>query len=77
MRGGLALFFLIGKRHQDLVRNLVVTMPRIIAFREKNNPPFIAKVHRPPAKFPLGSRPGIVEMALTEAEWLKMLRDGK
>lgn len=73
MRGGLALFFLIGKRHDDLIRNLIVTVPRIIHFREKNNPPFIAKVHRPSAQFPVGSRPGRVEMSLTKAQWLAMI----
>jgi hypothetical protein len=73
MRGGLALFFLIGKHHQDLERNLIATVPRIIGFCERNKPPFIAKVFGPPAKFPVGSRPGIVEMALTKEQWLAMI----
>ncbi len=70
MRGGLALFFLIGKKHEEYQRNLIVTLPRIIRFREKYEPPFIAKVFRPPPKFPLGSRPGTVEMSLTKEQWL-------
>ncbi len=78
MRAGLALFFLIGKmKHEDLASNLVVTIPRIIRFREKYDPPFIAKVHRPDAKFILGSRPGSVEMYLTESQWRASLADGE
>ena len=77
MRSGLALFFLIGKRHQDYQLNLIATVPGIIHFREKNNAPFIAKVHRPPAEFPIGSRPGSVEMTLTEAQWRAMIKSGK
>lgn len=74
MRAGLALFFLIGKMpHPDLAKNLVATLPRIIRFREKHEPPFIARVHRPELKFPLGSRPGTVEMALTRAQWEREL----
>lgn len=77
MSGGLALFFLIGRNHQDLERNLIATMPKVIHFREKHTAPFIAKIHRPPSKFPIGSRPGLVEMALTKAEWLAMFKAGK
>lgn len=70
MHGGLALFFLIGKHHNDLERNLIASVPRIIKFRESHEPPFIAKVYRPPARFVVGSRPGIVEMVLTKEQWL-------
>ncbi|MDQ3244280.1 MAG: hypothetical protein M3Q09_11165 [Gemmatimonadota bacterium] len=73
MRAGLALFFLIGKHHEDYQRNLVATMPRVITFRERHEPPFIAKIHRPDARFPIGSHPGRVEMDLTKEEWLATL----
>jgi hypothetical protein len=78
MNAGLALFALIGNmRHGDLAKNLVATVPRIIRFREKHEPPFIARVHRCEAKFVVGSRPGSVEMALTKPDWLVLLREGK
>ena len=73
MRAGLALFFVIGKRHEDYKKNLIVTMPLIVAFREKHQPPFIAKIHRPKTQFPVGSRPGRVEMDLTKEQWLAMI----
>ena len=69
MRAGLALFFLIGKKHEDYQRNLIVTMPAVIAFRERHDPPFIAKIHRPKTQFSIGSRPGRIEMDLTEEQW--------
>lgn len=69
MRSGLALFMLIGKRHDEFQRNLIATMPRVIAFLEKHQPPFIAHVTRPAAKYPLGSHPGNVEMVLTVQQW--------
>jgi hypothetical protein len=74
MHAGLALFFLIGNcGHDELVRNLIVTVPRIIRFREKNDPPFIAHVTRPESKYETGSRPGNVTMFLTKAQWLEQL----
>lgn len=78
MRAGLALFVLTGKLpHPELAKNLVATAPRIIRFREKHEPPFIARVFRPVAKYPVGSRPGTVEMALSEAEWTALLKAGE
>lgn len=78
MRAGLALFVLIGRMpHPELAKNLVTTVPRIIRFREKHETPFIARVHRPEAKYSVGSRPGIVEMALSEAEWTALLKAEK
>lgn len=73
MRGGLALFMLVGKKHDEFQRNLIVTMPRIVAFRKQNQPPFIAHVTRPEPKYPLGSRPGKVQVVLTLAQWKAML----
>lgn len=43
MRSGAALFFLIGKNHDEKTRNLVATAPRIIRFREKHAPPFFGR----------------------------------
>lgn len=78
MRGGLALFFLIGRPHHSvLIPNIVRTAGRVIQFREKREPPFIANVHRPPLKYPVGSRPGSVEMSLTKAQWEAMLAAGE
>lgn len=73
MRGGLALFMLIGHRLDECEHNLIPTMPTIIAFREANAPPFIAHVKRPDTKYPLGSRPGHVEMKLTLDQWRAMV----
>jgi len=78
MRSGVALFLLIGKMpHAELAKNLVATVPRIIEFRERHAPPFIARVFRPAPMFAVGSKPGAVEMALTESEWIKHLRRGR
>ncbi len=48
-------------------------MPLIIAFREKHQPPFTAKIHRPKTQFPIGSRSGRVEMDLTKEQWLAII----
>ena len=75
MRSGLALFLLIGKMpHAELAKNLLATAPQIIEFRERHEPPFIARIARPESKFAVGSRAGIVEMVLTESEWRLQLR---
>lgn len=45
-----ALLIVIGKvPHAELARNFVNTLPRIEAFLNQHQPPFIAKVYRPPA----------------------------
>lgn len=78
MRSGLGLFFLIGSTgHDDLARNLVATLPRVIRFCEKYDRPFIANITRPEAKFPVGSRPGKVDMVLTKAQWLAGLSQSR
>jgi hypothetical protein len=78
MNSGLALFLLIGSMpHADLAKNLIATIPQILRFRVKHDPPFIARVHRCAAKFSVGTKPGIVEMALTKAQWLTLLKQGK
>jgi hypothetical protein len=72
MRAGGALFHLIGRQHDEIVRNLIVTVPKIIRFRESYEPPFMARVTRPEAQYAVGSRPGNVKMALTKAQWLEV-----
>src|SRR5215211_2544954 len=43
MRSGLAILYLVGKAtHAELGDNLVRTLPKIIAFRDKHDPPFLA-----------------------------------
>jgi hypothetical protein len=75
MRAGLALFHLIGKlKHAELVEGLVLTMPRVIAFRHKHAPPFIASVYRPERKTAYLTVPGRVTMHLSHADWLKARR---
>ncbi|HEY4303245.1 MAG TPA: hypothetical protein VGM82_02160 [Gemmatimonadaceae bacterium] len=70
MNSGLALFFLIGKlHHRDMTKNLVATVPRLLHFREKNSPPFIANVYRPEPEYVLGAHAGRIEMRLTERQW--------
>jgi len=76
MRAGLALFILVGQlQHQQLALNLVATLPRIMQFRNKHEPPFIAKVHRPDQKHPIGSRLGVVDMSLSNEDWVAMLKN--
>jgi hypothetical protein len=72
MNAGATVFYLIGTPHDEIVRNLIATVPKIIKFREKHQPPFMARVTRPEAKFPVGSHPGNVEMALSRDEWLAL-----
>jgi hypothetical protein len=75
MEGGLALFLLIGGiRHEELARNLIATMGRVLKFRERHKAPFIAKVHRPSGKIIIGSMPGVLEMYLTEDHWRRSLK---
>lgn len=69
MGSGLALLFLIGKNYDDIRENLLVTLPKIVRFRNKNDPPFIANVMRPELQYKIGSRPGKVEMSLTLEQW--------
>lgn len=73
MRSNLALFMLIGDNHADLRTNLLQTLPAIIRFRERYEPPFIAHVTRPSPRFPIGSRPGNVQIVLTAEQWRERL----
>lgn len=67
MRSGLALFHLIRcGSHTDLSPILVRLAPKIIAFREKHDPPFIARVYRA----------GRVSMDLSVEKWEALRRSG-
>jgi hypothetical protein len=70
MRSGVPLFIHVGKlRHQDLAASFVLLAPRLIRFREKHRPPFIAKVYRPERKSPFRTVPGAIKMVLTLDTW--------
>lgn len=50
MRHRVALLIIVGKvPHAELAHNFVNTLPRIEAFIDDHEPPYIAKVYRPPA----------------------------
>lgn len=74
-RSGLAMFYLIGDNYLEVTRNLIVTLPKIVRFRERNDPPFIAHVTRPNAKIIVGSRAGEVRMMLNYKQWLEKLAE--
>ena len=75
MRAGLALFLLVSKgTHAELADGLVQTLPKIIAFRGRHKPPFIAKVYRPATRRPM--KPGRVVMHLTRDDWERALKLG-
>ena len=49
MEHRVALLIVIGKvPHADLARNFVKTLPKIETFLDGHEPPYIAKVYRPP-----------------------------
>lgn len=78
MREGVPLFFLIGHlTHAQLAANLVLTMPKIVSFLEKHEPPFMARVHRPDGLSNLGRKAGRVELALTKELWEQMIAGPK
>jgi hypothetical protein len=77
MNAGAAVFYLTGKRGDEVIVNLIATVQRIIRFREKHAPPFMARVTRPDAKYKLGSRPGNIEMSLSEEDWRMLLASGR
>lgn len=53
MQLGVALLIVIGKLpYPELAKHFVTTLPKIEAFLDKYQPPFIAKVYRPsPTEF--------------------------
>ena len=71
MRSRLALFLLIGHAsHDELAANLVRTMPRVLRFLAKTDPPFIAKIYRPNTIANPDPDPGSVKMVLSLEEWI-------
>ena len=76
MRAGVPLFMLIGKHtHDVLARNLVLTLPRVLAFLDFHEPPFIARVYRAPETDFLRGLPGRVDLWLSHADWERSLSE--
>lgn len=74
MRCGVSQFIHIGRlAHPDIAASLVMQAPRMIRFREKHEPPFIAKVYRPVRKTPFRTVPGEIRMTLTVEQWHEIL----
>ena len=70
MRCGVAHFIHVGRlTHEELAASFVMAAPRLIRFREKYEPPFIARVYRPEKRSPYLTVPGAIKMALTLPEW--------
>lgn len=75
MTSGLADFILIGKNHAEVADNLVRTIRSVIAFRDRHDPPFIARVYLPDAaareyaEKSGGTAKGRVEMSLSYSAW--------
>ena len=44
--------------------------PRLIRFREKHEPPFIARVYRPESRSAFRTVAGAIKMVLTLDEWI-------
>ena len=70
MRSGVALFIHVGQlKHSELAASFVMAAPRLIRFREKYDPPFIAKVYRPEMRSPFVTVPGRIAMSLSRHGW--------
>lgn len=70
MRSNVALFIHMGRlTHTDLAKSFVLLAPRLLRFREKYAPPFIAKAYRPVQKTPFRTVVGDIKMILTLAQW--------
>lgn len=66
-----AHFIHVGRlRHSELAESFVLAAPRILRFRDRYPPPFIAKVHRPERKTPYRITPGAITMVLTHQQWM-------
>ena len=70
MRSRVSLFIHVGQlKHSELAESFVMAAPRLIRFREKNAPPFIAKLYRPEKRSRFLTVPGAIRMTLTLSEW--------
>jgi hypothetical protein len=70
MRSGVAHIIHVGKlRHEELADSFVLAAPKIIRFREKYPPPFIAKLHRPEKKTDYRVVAGELKLVLTREQW--------
>lgn len=78
MRTGNRLFLLIGKHsHATLTKNLIATMPKIVAFLERHPAPFLAKIYCPNPPTDAGLKPGTVVMWIDTKEWRRILKREK
>jgi len=72
MRAGVTQFIHKGHlKHADLAESFVILADRIIRFRKRYQPPFIAYVYRPVQKTPFLRTPGEIKMALTYPQWYR------
>lgn len=70
MREGIALFIVIGKMPHAAIAELIARMAhKIEAFRDRHQPPFIAKIYRPDVKTTHFTKPGRIEMVLSAEDW--------
>jgi hypothetical protein len=70
MRSGIAHFIHKGHMtHVELADSFVLLADRIIRFRKRHAPPFIAYLYRPVQKTVYQRKPGEIRMGLTHAEW--------
>jgi hypothetical protein len=75
MTSRLADFILIGKNHKMVADNLAKSIRRVITFRDKHDPPFIAKLYLPDASArdhaerSGGTAKGRIDMSLSYSEW--------
>lgn len=71
MRSGVAQFVHSAARmtHLALAHSFVLAAPRLILFRERHEPPFIAKLYRPERRSAHRIVPGGIRMLLTLPEW--------
>lgn len=71
MRAGVPLFMLIGATtHAELAQNFVQTVGKVIRFLNDNEPPFIARIYRPPHEDLAQGKAGRVSMWLSHQDWL-------
>lgn len=70
MHSGVAHIIHVGHlRHDDLATSFVLAAPKMLRFREKHQPPFIAKLHRPEKKSNYLIVAGALKLILTREDW--------
>lgn len=74
MLSGAPLFCLVARnaKAEDLARNFVNTLPKIVDFINNNTPPYIVKVYRPnPVDLIYKGTPGSLTLTMDYPSWLK------